>query len=197
MDVMNRVFKGLFYRSHIFIHFLGEFSERIDSIPSQFLQFVLGLVSHVFHFFNQSQVVQSVNVVVKALGKLLFVWSQIFWNLLMIDNNCKRDYERTDDQGWYAVTPYVDAFVMDHEHALEDFFWWVKINPVPMGNMLVIFHVARGCVVVADGGFWRGLTSVSILLLLLRRLGFGFQFFWGHSGLKNNLNVISQNNQCK
>jgi len=71
-------------------------------------------------------------------------------NLCAIDEQCQGNNYDANYYGWQTVTPNVYAFIVDHEETLEDFFWSVEVDSVSMGNVLIIFHVKRGCVIVAD-----------------------------------------------
>lgn len=48
------------------------------------------------------------------------------------------------------MTPNVDAFIVYHEETLEDFFWSVEIDPVSMCDMLIVFHIFWGSVIVSN-----------------------------------------------
>ena len=104
--------------------------------------------------------------------------------MVMINDQGQRNYERTNQKGRDAMAPDVHALVVDHEKTLEDLFRIVKIDSVPMGNMLIVFHVFRGSVVVADQSLGRGLSIYMLFRGLFWSLGLIIQFFFGHSGLK-------------
>lgn len=76
----------------------------------------------------------------------------------MINDQGQRNYECTNQKGWDAMAPDVNALVVDHEKTLEDLFRIVKIDPVPMGNMLIVLHVFRGSVIVTDQSLGRSLS---------------------------------------
>ena len=47
------------------------------------------------------------------------------------------------------MTPDVDAFVVNHEKTTKDFSRSIEVDPVSMGDMLVIFHEGRSSLKVA------------------------------------------------
>jgi hypothetical protein len=82
------------------------------------------------------------------------------------------------------MTPDVHALIVDHKKTFEDLFRIIKIDPVPMSNMLIVFHVFRSCVIVTYGSLWRGLSIYLIFRGLFRTFYLIIQFLFGHSGLK-------------
>ena len=56
--------------------------------------------------------------------------------------------EDYDEDSRQAVTPDVNAFVVKHKQAPEYFSGSVKVDSISMGDVVVIFHEARGCLVV-------------------------------------------------
>lgn len=136
------------------VHFFGKFLERTHSIHSKFLKLILCFIPHVFHFLNQSQIIKCVQIMIKAWRDLLLVWSHIFHYLCMIHNQGEWYYSNADDDCRHTMTPDVDTLVMDHKKTLENLFWTVKIYPVSMGNVFVVFHILRSCVIVTNYRAW-------------------------------------------
>jgi len=54
-------------------------------------------------------------------------------DLFAIDEQCQWNNYDANDYGWQAVTPNVNALIVDHEKTLEDFFWSVEVDSVSMG----------------------------------------------------------------
>lgn len=168
LHVMNWWLQNSFNVFHVTVHFLSESFKRYHSVSPQLFKFNLCLVPHLFHFLNQGQVIQGVNVVIKTVGKLLLVGWKIVADLFAIDEQCQWNNCDANDYGWQAVTPNVYALIVDHEETLEDFFWSVEVDSVSMGNVLIIFHIPRGSVVVTDSCWGFGFTNDCCLHLIFR-----------------------------
>lgn len=70
------------------------------------------------------------------------------------------------------MSPNVDALIMDHEQTAEDLLGRVEVDAVPVGNVLVVFHIHWSLLVVANERAWLG-QAVGIrrlFLLLLHKL---------------------------
>ena len=48
------------------------------------------------------------------------------------------------------MSPDVNTFIMDHEETFDDFFWIVKVYPIPMCDIYVILHIGRSLFIVTN-----------------------------------------------
>lgn len=69
---------------------------------------------------------------------------------LAVDHQVKCQEEDDDKYRGQAMTPNVDAFVVDHEEAAEDLLRSVKVDAVAVSDVVIILHEAGGGVVVPD-----------------------------------------------
>ena len=53
------------------------------------------------------------------------------------------------------MSPDIDALIMESEHGLEYFLWSIKIDAIAMGDILIVFHIARSFLVMANVLFLR------------------------------------------
>jgi hypothetical protein len=102
----------------------------------------------------------------------------------MINDQGQRNNERTNQKGRDAMAPNINALVVDHEKTLEDLFRIVKIDSVPMSNMLIVLHIFRCSVVIPDRSLGRGLSIYLLFKGLFWSLSLIIQFLCGHSCLK-------------
>lgn len=50
------------------------------------------------------------------------------------------------------MAPNVDTLIVDHKETFKDLLGSVEVDSVTMSNVLIIFHVMRSCMIVANGG---------------------------------------------
>ncbi len=98
-------------------------------------------------------------IVLKTVRQLLLVNSELMRDLLVIHYQCERNYSDADYQCSQAMTPNVHALIVHHEQTPEDLLRTVEVYTVPVRDVLVVFHVPRGCVVVPDRGRQRVLCE--------------------------------------
>ena len=63
--------------------------------------------------------------------------------------------EEEQEDSREEMSPNVDTLIMHSEHSLEYFLRSVKIDAIAMSNILVIFHIARGLLVMPNVLFLR------------------------------------------
>ena len=99
---------------------------------------------------DQGEVVQGLEVVVKASFQLVLVRLHGILHGLGVDDKVERQQHNDNPDGRQAVTPDVHTFIMDHEEAPQYLFRGVKVDAIAMGDIVVILHLVRGSLVVSD-----------------------------------------------
>jgi hypothetical protein len=69
---------------------------------------------------------------------------------LAIDEEDEREQEDHDYNGRQAVTPDVNAFVVNHEQTSQYLFGVVKIDTIPVSYAQIILHECWSSIVISD-----------------------------------------------
>lgn len=99
---------------------------------------------------------------------------------LPVHHQVKSDDEHDQEDRRQAVTPDVDALVVDHEQTSEYLSGSVESDTVSMGDVLVVLHVV-GCSLVLSnemGVFFLLLGIDSLRLFWFRLPLLEFSFLW-------------------
>ena len=110
---------------------------------------------------------KGVHVVINPIFKSILITVEGSTHSSPIDNKVKSGDEDNNENGWDAMTPDVDTFIMDHEEASNDPPWSVEVDPISISNMLVVSHELGSSLVVSN-----------VLLIMLRMLNKRLFFFF-------------------
>lgn len=80
----------------------------------------------------------------------------------MVNYHQKGEHEYADDKRRQAMAPNIHAFIMDHEKAFKYFNGSVEINPVAVSYMLIVLHIGRSLVIVANYSLGMLLSCLAI-----------------------------------
>lgn len=69
---------------------------------------------------------------------------------MKIDDKPERDDHKDEKESGETVTPYVYALVMNHEHTLQNASRSIEIDPVAIGNHVVVLHELRSHLIAAN-----------------------------------------------
>lgn len=85
---------------------------------------------------------------------------------LAVNDHVEGEEEEEDEDGRDAVTPNVNALVVQHEQTAYDFRRSIEVDAVAMGYVVVVLHKFRcGCVVSDEMPLLVGLAGILSFLL--------------------------------
>jgi hypothetical protein len=128
----------------------------------------------------QGYVVKSVHVMVDSIFKSVLVALKRTTHGSPINDEVESCYKDDNENCGDAVAPDVDAFVMEHEQTSDDSSGGVEVDPISIGNILVISHKLGSFLVISDVVSFLIFLVLNKWLLILFLVGRFILFFFVH-----------------
>lgn len=149
-----------------FIGAIRKVSVLVDCRLSDLHNFLFRVFRYLFHLDHHPDFIQRLGVGIDSFIENFLSSLELFINTSGSDTHQQVGEGDDQNESRDEVSPNIDALIMKSKHGFEYFLGGVKVDAIAMSDGLIVFHVARGFLIMADELFFAWLRVAALILIL-------------------------------